>query len=160
MPANRSLPTRWIFFSPAGKPFDFAAMKDKVVVITNVASACGYTDKNYKALVELYNAEKDKGLVVLAFPCNQFGAQEPGSADDIAAFCSNKYKVNFPVMEKVNVNGAQTHPVYKYLKEASGNTDDIRWNFATKFIVAKDGKVERIDDGQVASTATKAKALL
>merc|ERR1712209_231158 len=130
----------------SGKPMNFSDLKGKVVLITNVASACGYTDRNYKDLVALYEANKDKGLVVMGFPCNQF--------------CETKYRVTFPIMEKVDVNGPRTSPVYSWLKAASGNSADVRWNFATKFIVSKDGKVERIDDGQVGSSAARVAALL
>lgn len=116
--------------------------KGKVALIVNVASACGFTIQ-YKGLEELYRKYKDKGLVILGFPCNQFGAQEPGSDEDIQTFCKTTYDVTFPVMEKIEVNGANTAPVYKFLKETSPGilgTEAIKWNF-TKFLINKKGEV-------------------
>ena len=129
------------------------------MLITNVASRCGYTSSNYKALQDLYAAKADKGLEILAFPCNQFGAQEPGTAEQIKSFCQASFGVKFPLMEKVDVNGPGTSAVYKWLK-ANTSEADIKWNFATKFIVSRDGAVTRIDDGQVASSAAKIDSLL
>ncbi len=124
-----------------GKDKSLADYKGKVLLIVNVASKCGFT-KQYSGLEELYKEYKDQGFEILGFPCNQFGSQEPGSSEEIAEFCSLTYGVTFPMFEKIDVNGDNAHPLYKYLKsEASGMiTDAIKWNF-TKFLVDKDGKV-------------------
>jgi glutathione peroxidase len=125
-----------------GKHADLAAVKGKVLLIVNVASQCGMTPQ-YKGLEDLYEKYRDQGFVVLGFPCNQFGSQEPGDSQQIAQFCETAYGVEFPMFEKVDVNGDGAHPLFKYLKqEATGllGTKDIKWNF-TKFLVARDGKV-------------------
>lgn len=112
------------------------------VVIVNVASKCGFTPQ-YKGLEEIYQKFKDQGLQVIGFPCNQFGSQEPGTNAEIQQFCSLNYGVSFPVMSKIDVNGDNADPLYKWLKsEAPGilGTEAIKWNF-TKFLVSKDGKV-------------------
>ena len=112
--------------------------------MVNVASQCGMTPQ-YKGLEALYRKYKDRGLVVLGFPCNQFGAQEPGTEADIQAFCSTNYDVSFPMFAKIDVNGADAHPLYVHLKgEKPGvlGTEAIKWNF-TKFLVGRDGKVVR-----------------
>ena len=119
-----------------------AKYKGKAMLIVNVASKCGFTPQ-YTGLEALYEKFKDKGLVVLGFPCDQFGHQEPGDENEIKNFCSLNYDVKFPLFAKINVNGADTHPLYKYLKsEAKGllGSESIKWNF-TKFLVDKDGKV-------------------
>lgn len=116
--------------------------KDKVLLIVNTASKCGFT-KQYAPLEELYKKYKDKGLVVLGFPCNQFANQEPGDMKEIKDFCSLTYSVDFPMFTKVEVNGKNTHPLYKFLKQkASGifGFSAIKWNF-TKFLVDKNGTV-------------------
>ena len=118
--------------------------KGKVVLIVNVASKCGFTPQ-YKDLQEVYKNYKDNGFEILAFPCNQFGAQEPGTNEEIKSFCELNYSVTFPIFDKIDVNGPKADPLYKYLtKEISGFiTDDIKWNF-TKFLIGKDGiPVER-----------------
>ncbi|HEY0973791.1 MAG TPA: glutathione peroxidase [Solimonas sp.] len=118
------------------------AYQGKVLLIVNVASKCGFTPQ-YKGLEELWRKYKDKGLVILGFPCDQFGHQEPGDENEIKNFCSLTYDVSFPMFAKVEVNGAGTHPLYQHLKsEAPGllGTEGIKWNF-TKFLVGKDGKV-------------------
>lgn len=125
-----------------GKPLSFAELKGKVVLVVNTASKCGFTPQ-YKGLQALYDKYRDQGLEIIGFPCNQFGSQEPGTADDINQFCEINYGVSFPLSEKVDVNGANAHPVYKFLtKEAKGvlGTEAIKWNF-TKFLVGKDGAV-------------------
>lgn len=127
-----------------GKPVKMEDYKGKVVMVVNTASKCGFTPQ-YEGLEKLYSKYKDDGLVILGFPCNQFGAQEPGGADDIQEFCQVNYGVSFPIMEKVDVNGDNTHPVFKYLKGKLGGFlgSRIKWNF-TKFVIDKDGKpVER-----------------
>ncbi|WP_300087226.1 glutathione peroxidase [uncultured Nitrosomonas sp.] len=116
--------------------------KGKVLLIVNTASKCGFTPQ-YQGLEELYRSYKDRGLVVLAFPCNQFAGQEPGSHDEIRAFCSSLYDVSFPLFAKIEVNGKHTHPLYQYLKEAKPGvlgTGAIKWNF-TKFLVDRSGQV-------------------
>lgn len=110
--------------------------KNKVILIVNTASKCGYTPQ-YKGLQALYEEYNKKGLVILAFPCNQFGQQEPGSNDDIQEFCQINYGLSFPVMGKIDVNGPTADLLFGYLKEAT-SSGDIEWNF-TKFLVDKDG---------------------
>ncbi|MBD7969036.1 glutathione peroxidase [Paenibacillus gallinarum] len=122
----------------------------KVVVIANTASKCGLTPQ-YGELQKLYDRYKDQGLVVLAFPCNQFGGQEPGSSEEAEEFCQINYGVSFPVFAKVDVNGENTHPIFQYLKEqkpGSGESSDIQWNF-TKFVIDRNGEVvERFEPKQ------------
>lgn len=126
---------------------DLVSMQEytgKVVLVVNTASKCGFTPQ-YEGLEELYKKYKDQGFVVLGFPCNQFGSQEPGSAEDIENFCQVNYGVTFPMFAKVNVNGEDAHPIFKYLKSELGGLlgDNIKWNF-TKFLLDKNGKpVER-----------------
>ena len=125
-----------------GKTRQLADYAGKVLLIVNTASKCGFTPQ-YKGLEELYRTYKERGLVVLGFPCNQFGAQEPGSDSEISEFCELNYGVTFPLFGKVDVNGAQAHPLFAHLKkEAPGllGSEAIKWNF-TKFLVGKDGKV-------------------
>ena len=127
-----------------GDEQSLAAYKGKAMLIVNVASKCGFTPQ-YKGLEELYEKFQDKGLVVLGFPCDQFGHQEPGDEEEIKNFCSLNYDVKFPLFSKIDVNGANTHPLYKHLKkEAKGllGSESIKWNF-TKFLVDKDGNVLR-----------------
>lgn len=125
-----------------GKEHTLSQYKGKVLLVVNTASKCGFTPQ-YKGLEALWEKYKDKGLVVLGFPCNQFGKQEPGSNDDISSFCELNYGVTFPVLAKVDVNGSNAHPLFKHLKkEAPGllGTEGIKWNF-TKFLVDKNGRV-------------------
>jgi glutathione peroxidase len=126
----------------AGKPVDLKDYAGKVVLIVNTASACGFTPQ-YKALQALYSEHQANGLVVLAFPCNQFGAQESGNSDQIGAFCEARFAVKFPIMAKIDVNGPSADPLYQWLKSSKPGflgTQGIKWNF-TKFLVAKDGTV-------------------
>ncbi|HWN83814.1 MAG TPA: glutathione peroxidase [Vicinamibacterales bacterium] len=119
-----------------------ADYRGKTLLIVNVASACGYTPQ-YAGLEALYRKYQDRGFVVLGFPCNQFGAQEPGSADDIATFCSSRYDVTFPLFAKIDVNGAHAHPLFEHLKQerpGALGTKGIKWNF-TKFLVDGLGEV-------------------
>ena len=120
---------------------DFADYKDKVLLIVNTASKCGFTPQ-YEGLEQLYQQYQDQGLVIIGFPCNQFGHQEPGAADEIGAFCQKNYGVSFPMMAKVDVNGNDAHPVYNWLKSQQGGflIDAIKWNF-TKFLLGRDGQV-------------------
>jgi glutathione peroxidase len=125
-----------------GKPVDLSAYRGKVMLIVNTASECGFTPQ-YKGLGQVYDQLRDRGLVVLGFPCNQFGKQEPGTEADIGAFCEKNYGVSFPMFAKIEVNGDNAHPLYKFLKEQAPGllgTEVIKWNF-TKFLVNKDGKV-------------------
>lgn len=124
-----------------GKELPLSEHKGKVLLIVNTASECGLTPQ-YEGLQDLYNSLKDKPFEILGFPCNQFGAQEPGSEDDIEQFCSLKYSVTFQMFAKVDVNGVDAHPLYKYLTHEAPRVEhaDIDWNF-TKFLVNKDGQV-------------------
>ncbi|MGH8213285.1 MAG: glutathione peroxidase [Rhodanobacteraceae bacterium] len=125
-----------------GEPRKLDAWRGDAMLIVNVASKCGFTPQ-YEGLEELYRANKDRGFVVLGFPCDQFGHQEPGNAEEIRNFCSLEYGVSFPLFGKIEVNGADAHPLYKYLKhEAPGvlGSEAIKWNF-TKFLVDRGGKV-------------------
>jgi glutathione peroxidase len=119
-----------------------AAYRGKALLIVNVASRCGYTPQ-YSGLEQLYRKYKDQGLVVLGFPCNQFGRQEPGTEAEIAQFCTATYDVTFPLFAKVDVNGPGTHPLYELLKSRRPGvlgTEGIKWNF-TKFLVNRQGEV-------------------
>ena len=125
----------------AGNPFPLSAYKGKkhAFLIVNVASACGYTDGDYNQLREVYEELHDKGLEILAFPCNQFGAQEPLCSLDVKKHVEAKYKVSFPILDKIEVNGPGADPVYEWLRTAT-NTPAIKWNFV-KFIVDRNGNV-------------------
>lgn len=125
-----------------GKTQSLSQYKDKVVLVVNVASECGFT-KQYKGLESLYKNYKEKGFVILGFPCNQFGGQEPGSAEEIENFCTLNFGVTFPLFQKIDVNGDKADPLYVFLKkEATGflGSQSIKWNF-TKFLIDKEGKV-------------------
>ncbi|MEN9712873.1 MAG: hypothetical protein RLY90_1134 [Pseudomonadota bacterium] len=125
-----------------GTPLDFSSLHGKVVLIVNTASACGFTPQ-FEGLQKLHDRYAPQGLEVIGFPCNQFGHQDPGSNEEIGAFCQKNYGVSFTMMEKVDVNGAQAHPIYQWLKqEATGilGSEAIKWNF-TKFLIGKDGHV-------------------
>jgi glutathione peroxidase len=125
-----------------GSPAPLADYRGQVLLIVNTASACGFTPQ-FGGLEELHQRYGSQGLQVLGFPCNQFGSQDPGSNDEIGAFCTKNYGVSFPMMSKIDVNGVEAHPLYKWLTaEAPGllGTKGIKWNF-TKFLVGKDGAV-------------------
>jgi glutathione peroxidase len=125
-----------------GKPAALADYRGQVLLIVNTASKCGFTPQ-YEGLEALYRKHKDQGFAVLGFPCNQFGAQEPGDATEIANFCSLTYHVSFPMFAKIDVNGPQVHPLYAFLKkEKKGllGSEGIKWNF-TKFLIGRDGAV-------------------
>ena len=125
-----------------GKPASLASQRGKVLLIVNTASACGFTPQ-FAGLEKLWETYRDKGLVIVGFPSNEFGGQDPGSNEEIASFCQLNYGVSFPMMAKVKVNGAQAHPLWQWLKaQAPGllGTEGIKWNF-TKFLVGKDGSV-------------------
>ena len=122
-----------------GSSADLAQFKGKVVLVVNVASRCGYTPQ-YAGLQKLYDDYKDKGLVVLGFPANEFGAQEPGSDAEIAQFCSTKYGVSFPMFSKIVVKGPDMAPLYKTLTQQSNPPGDVKWNFE-KFLIGRDGAI-------------------
>jgi glutathione peroxidase len=125
-----------------GTERDLSEFRGQVLLIVNVASRCGFTPQ-YTGLEALYRKYKDKGFAVLGFPCNQFGAQEPGSEAEIGAFCSTSFDVTFPLFAKIEVNGAGAHPLYQLLKKARPGvlgTEGIKWNF-TKFLVDRAGNV-------------------
>ncbi|MGE4432555.1 MAG: glutathione peroxidase [Bacteroidales bacterium] len=123
-----------------GQAVSLSDFKGKTLLIVNVASKCGYT-KQYAPLEAMYQRLKEKGFVILGFPCNQFAGQEPGTNEEIQAFCQLNYGVQFPVFAKLNVNGSDAHPLYTYLKAETGG-DRIKWNF-NKFLIDKAGNVIR-----------------
>ncbi|KAH9324550.1 hypothetical protein KI387_004728, partial [Taxus chinensis] len=125
-----------------GNDVDLSIYKGKVLLIVNVASECGLTNSNYKEMNEVYAKYKDQGLEILAFPCNQFGGQEPGNNEQIVEVACTRFKAEFPIFDKVEVNGGNAAPIYKFLKSSKGGFfgDSIKWNFA-KFLVDKDGNV-------------------
>lgn len=125
-----------------GKPVPLDAFKDNVLLIVNTASQCGFTPQ-YQGLQSIYAKYADQGLVVLGFPCNQFGQQEPGTAEQIQSFCETRFGVSFPLFQKVEVNGSNAHPLFQYLTKAAPGifgTEAIKWNF-TKFLVDRQGNV-------------------
>ena len=146
------------FSAPAldGRAISLSQYRGQVLVIVNTASKCGFTPQ-YAGLEAIYRQYKDRGVTVLGFPCNQFGAQEPGTSVDIAQFCESNYEISFPLFARIDVNGADAHPLYKFLKsERSGilgvlGLRAVKWNF-TKFLVSRDGKVV----GRYAPTTTPA----
>ena len=142
-----------------GKDTTLAAYKGKVVLIVNVASHCGYTPQ-YKSLEAVYKKYKDQGFVVLGFPCNQFGGQEPGTNEEIKQFCTSKYDVTFPLFDKIDVNGASRHPLYVLLAgETSPFPGNIKWNF-NKFLIGKDGKIlKRFDSSVTPDSAAATEAI-
>jgi glutathione peroxidase len=124
-----------------GKEQSLADYRGKVLLIVNTASKCGFTPQ-YKGLEELYKKYRKQGLEILGFPCDQFGHQEPGSDEEIRGFCELNYGVTFPLFARINVNGVNRHPLYKYLTSEAGGVlgSSIKWNF-TKFLVSREGKV-------------------
>ena len=125
-----------------GGPANLSQYRDRALLVVNVASKCGLTPQ-YAGLQQLADRYADRGLIVLGVPCNQFGGQEPGTAEDIVEFCQANYGVTFPLTEKVDVNGPDRHPLYQQLTptaDANGEAGDIQWNFE-KFVVAPDGSV-------------------
>lgn len=125
-----------------GSQQSFAEYADNVLLIVNTASQCGFTPQ-YQGLEALHQRFQARGLRVLAFPCNQFGAQEPGNAEEIANFCQTRYQVSFPLFAKIDVNGPAAHPLYVYLKKAAPGllgSEGIKWNF-TKFLVDRQGRI-------------------
>lgn len=125
-----------------GKPAHLSTQRGRVILIVNTASACGFTPQ-FAGLEQLWQDYRDRGLTIVGFPSNEFGSQDPGSNDEIAGFCQRNYGVSFPMMAKVQVNGAQAHPLWQWLtSQAKGvlGTQAVKWNF-TKFLVGKDGRV-------------------
>ncbi|KAG2697160.1 hypothetical protein I3760_07G092900 [Carya illinoinensis] len=125
-----------------GKDVELSIYKGKVLLVVNVASKCGFTDTNYTQLTEVYSQYKDKGLEILAFPCNQFLKQEPGTSEEAEQFACTRYKAEYPIFQKVRCNGPNTVPLYKFLKSSKTGFmgSRIKWNF-TKFLVDKEGHV-------------------
>jgi glutathione peroxidase len=125
-----------------GRKIPLRTYQGKVLLVVNTASECGFTPQ-YQGLEELYERFRDRGLVVLGFPCNQFGGQEPGDAAAIGTFCRKNYGVSFPMFDKIEVNGPRTHPLYRWLKQSAPGlfgSEAIKWNF-TKFLVDRKGNV-------------------
>ncbi len=141
-----------------GKDVKLSKFKGKVVMVVNVASKCGLTPQ-YKSLEALYRENKDKGFVILGFPANNFGSQEPGTEVEIKEFCSLNYDVTFPMFAKISVKGEDEHALYKWLVANSDRQEDIEWNFA-KFIIGKDGKVVKRISPKVAPDADEVKSSL
>jgi glutathione peroxidase len=130
---------------PSGEAVSMSVYEDKVLLIVNTASECGFTPQ-YEQLQKLYETYADRGVVVLGFPCNQFGGQEPGTAAEVEAFCTLNYGVNFPIFDKVEVKGENAEPLFQYLTEQTGG--EIKWNF-TKFLVDRQGQVVQQYDSSV-----------
>jgi glutathione peroxidase len=140
-----------------GSPKKLSDYRGKTVLVVNVASACGYTPQ-YAGLEALYRRHKDEGFVILGFPCNQFGAQEPGTSKDIEAFCRNTYDVTFPLFAKVDVNGENEHPLFNWLKSQKKGifgTAAIKWNFSKFLIDAKGDVVKRYGSGDTPEAIEK-----
>jgi len=142
-----------------GKEVALKDYRGKVLLIVNVASRCGFTPQ-YKELETVYEKYKDKGFVVLGFPCNQFGAQEPGTNEEIKQFCSSRYSVTFPLFDKIEVNGANRAPLYTSLAgKDSPYPGDIKWNFS-KFLIGRDGKIlKRFESGVVPNSPQVTQAI-
>ena len=142
MPSHAGVLYSFTADSLDGHPISLSEFTGRVLLIVNTASKCGFTPQ-YAALEQLYRSYKSRGFVVLGFPCNQFGQQEPGSASDIGSFCERNYGVSFPMFAKIDVNGPAAHPLYRFLKERKAGlfgTRAIKWNF-TKFLIDRDGNV-------------------
>ena len=125
-----------------GKEVSMSSYEGKVILIVNVASSCGFTPQ-YEGLQKLYDEHKEEGLEILAFPCNQFGEQEKGDGEEIKNFCEKNYSITFPIFEKVEVNGNDANPIFKFIKEQKKGfmgTESIKWNFS-KFLLSKNGEV-------------------
>jgi glutathione peroxidase len=136
-----------------GKPFDFATLKGKKIIVVNTASECGLTPQ-YKDLEAIYEQYKDKGLVIVGFPANNFGAQEPGTNAEIATFCERNYGVTFPMMAKISVKGTDMAPIYHFLTEKSQNglqDSEVEWNFQ-KYLIDENGRLVKVISPQVLPT--------
>jgi glutathione peroxidase len=142
-----------------GKTIKLSEYKNKVILIVNVASECGYTPQ-YEGLESIYEKYKSQGFVVLGFPCNQFGGQEPGTNEEIKTFCSSKFNVKFPLFDKIEVNGGNRHPLYVLLAgKDSAFPGDITWNF-NKFLIGRDGKLITRFDSSIEPESKKLIGLL
>jgi glutathione peroxidase len=147
LPMAESPPTLYAFTAPLldGSDLSLHTFRGRVLLIVNTASQCGFTPQ-YAGLESLYRTYKDRGLTVLGFPCNQFGKQEPGGAEEIGAFCTRNYGVSFPIFSKIDVNGPRAHPLYKFLRKQKPGilglvgASGIKWNF-TKFLADRNGNV-------------------
>ena len=156
--ARAAAPLTGVLKSIDGKPVDLASYKGKVVLVVNVASRCGYTGQ-YAGMQKLYDAYKDKGFVILGFPANDYGAQEPGSDAEIASFCSTKYGVTFPMFSKITVKGPEKAALYQSLTESADPKGEVAWNFE-KFLIGKDGSViGRFKSGIAPESPELAKAI-
>ena len=139
-----------------GEPFDFASLKGKKLMIVNTASECGLTPQ-YKDLQALYETYKEEGFVIIGFPANNFGGQEPGSNEEIATFCQQNYGVSFPMMAKISVKGEDMHPLYQFLTQASRNglkDSEVQWNFQ-KYLLDEEGHLVEVIDPKVLPTDKK-----
>ena len=139
-----------------GEPFDFASLKGKKLMIVNTASECGLTPQ-YKDLQALYKTYKEEGFVIIGFPANNFGGQEPGSNEEIATFCEQNYGVSFPMMAKISVKGEDMHPIYQFLTQASRNglkDSEVQWNFQ-KYLLDEEGHLVEVIDPKVLPTDKK-----
>ena len=142
-----------------GKDTMLNAYKGKVILIVNVASKCGFTPQ-YKNLEAVYEKYKDQGFVILGFPCNQFGSQEPGTDTEIKQFCTSKYFITFPLFDKIEVNGANRHPLYVALAgDSSPFPGNITWNF-NKFLISRDGKILNRFDSKITPDSPEATAAI
>ena len=143
---------------PKGAPYDLKQHEGKPILCMNVASKCGFTKSGYEAATELFDKYKEQGFTVLAFPCNQFGSQEPGTEDEIKEFACTKFKADFPIMSKCDVNGDKAEPLWEYMKkEQTGilGTTSVKWNF-TSFLCDANGKpIKRYSPGAKASEIEK-----
>lgn len=128
--------------SISGQPIDFSVFNGKVVLVVNVASKCGLTPQ-YKGLQSLYEEFKNRNFIILGFPANNFGAQEPGTHEEIQAFCEINYGVTFPIFSKISVKGSDIHPIFDWLTKQSVPSTDVEWNFQ-KFLIGKDGKLVKV----------------
>jgi glutathione peroxidase len=146
------------FTSIEGKPLAMSAYKGKVVLLVNTASACGLTPQ-YKGLEALWQAYKAKGLVVLGVPSNDFGAQEPGSEAEIAAFCEKRYGVDFPLTSKEHVVGANAHPLYQWIKQELGEGAAPVWNFH-KYLIGKNGELKAVFNPKVVPEAAELRSAI
>jgi len=155
MPKLREIPVKDI----NGKDTSLKAYEGKVLLVVNVASKCGYTPQ-YKSLEAIYQKYKDQGFTVLGFPCNDFGAQEPGSNEEIKEFCSAKYNVTFPLFDKIHVKGPEQHPLYTALSgKDSPYPGPVKWNFG-KFLIGRDGKIlKRFDSAAKPDSAEVTQAI-
>ena len=151
--------TKIPFETAEGGKTSLADYEGKAVLLVNVASKCGFT-KQYAGLQKLYEEKKDDGLVILGFPCNDFGSQEPGTIEEIVKFCSDKYSVTFPIMAKIHVKGEEQHPLYKELTGKKGVfPGDVKWNFG-KILIGKDGKpVARFESKTTPDSAELSQAI-